>query len=93
MEFKKSSSRIWLTDETGKETAFVSFPPRDEKTVTIASTVVDRSLRGQGIASELLTELAKTLREDGKKAVPVCSYAVKWFPEHPEYSDLLADEK
>ena len=28
----------------------------------------------------------------GKKAVPVCSYAVAWFEKHPEYADVLASK-
>ena len=72
MEFRKRFDRIWLEDETGREIAFVSFPARDARTVTIASTVVDDSLRGQGIAGALLDALAQELRASGRKAVPVC---------------------
>lgn len=90
MEFRKRFDRIWLEDETGREIAFVSFPARDTRTVTIASTVVDDSLRGQGIAGALLDALAQDLRASRRKAVPVCSYAVKWFQRHPEQADLLA---
>lgn len=92
MDFKKSSERIWLEDPQGKEIAFVSFPERSDKTVEIDHTVVDGSLRGQGVAGALLETLARDLREQGKTAIPTCSYAVKWFAEHPEERDLLADE-
>lgn len=90
MEFCKRSDRIWLEDETGRELAYVAFPARDEHTVTIASTVVDDALRGQGVAGALLNSLAQELRASGRKAVPVCSYAVRWFQRHPEQADLLA---
>ena len=50
MEFRKRLDRIWLEDEAGREVAFVSFPAQDEHTVTILSTVVDDTLRGQGVA-------------------------------------------
>lgn len=92
MEFHKQHDRIWLEDETGREIAFVSFPARDEKTVTIASTVVDDILRGQGVAGQLLDALARELRGSGRKAVPVCSYAAAWFRRHPEQADLLAPD-
>ena len=84
MEFRKRFDRIWLEDETGREIAFVSFSARDEHTVTIASTVVDNTLRGQGVAGALLDTLAQELRASGRRAVPVCSYAVQWFQRHPE---------
>ena len=54
MDFKKSSDRIWLEDAQGKEIAFVSFPAKSEQTVEIDHTVVDGSLRGQGVAGALL---------------------------------------
>ena len=43
-----------------------------------------------GVAGKLLEEVSQRLRKEGKKAVPICSYAVKWFEKHPEYSDLLS---
>lgn len=89
MEFKKSRDRIWMEDHTGAEIAFVSFPEQGENTVEITSTVVDSSLRGQGVAAALLESLAEELRATGRKAVPACSYAVKWFSEHPEQQELL----
>ncbi|WP_347130217.1 GNAT family N-acetyltransferase [Neglectibacter timonensis] len=42
------------------------------------------------MAGKLLEEVSQKLRKEGKKAVPICSYAVKWFEKHPEYSDLLS---
>ena len=92
MELKKHSNRIWLEDEYGKEMAFVSFPQKSERIVSIASTVVDESLRGQGIADALLQALVQELRRTGRQAVPVCTYAVRWFARHPEYEDLLAGQ-
>mgnify|MGYP001623720985 FL=1 len=92
MEFRKRLDRIWLEDEAGREVAFVSFPAQDEHTVTILSTVVDDTLRGQGVAGALLDALAQELRASGRKAVPVCSYAVQWFRRHPEQADLLVQD-
>lgn len=91
MNLQCTSSRIWLEDEAGRELAYVSFPPRDDRSVTIVSTVVDPALRGQGVAGKLLEALALQLRAQGKTAVPRCSYAVRWFALHPEQGDLLAD--
>ena len=89
MELKKSRNRIWVEDAGGTEIAFVAFPERGDGTVEITSTVVDASLRGQGVAAALLEALAEELWATGRKAVPVCSYAVKWFAEHPEQQTLL----
>lgn len=92
MDFKKKAGRIWLENQNGEEIAFVAFPDKTAHTVEITSTVVDDSLRGQGVAAKLLEALTQELRSKGQKAVPTCSYAQKWFSQHPEQADLLADK-
>ena len=88
MEFRKEPGRIFATDETGKLLAEVTFPEQ-EGIAVINHTFVDDSLRGQGIAGQLLRAVADTLRQEGRKAKPTCSYAVHWFETHPEEQDLL----
>lgn len=87
-EFCKEPDRIFATDETGKLLAEVTFPER-EGVAVINHTFVDGSLRGQGVAGQLLRAVADTLRREGRKARPTCSYAVHWFETHPEEKDLL----
>lgn len=90
MEFSQEEGRIFALDEGGRLLAEVTFPAR-EGVATIDHTFVDASLRGQGVAGQLLQAAADTLRARGLKARPVCSYAVRWFEQHPEQADLLAD--
>ena len=88
MEFCKEPGRIFAADETGKLLAEVTFPER-EGVAIINHTFVDGSLRGQGVAGQLLRVVADTLRQEGRKAKPTCSSAVHWFETHPEEQDLL----
>ena len=88
MDFKYESDRIYLENENGECIAEVTFPKVGENKVNVNHTYVDRSLRGQGIADKLLTALAIDLKENNKKAVATCSYAVDWFENHPEYKDV-----
>lgn len=92
MEFKYKSDRIYLEDKDGKVVAWVEFPARPDGTYVITHTVVDPSLRGQGVAGALIKALADRLRGEGHKTSASCSYAVKWFGEHPEYSDIYIVE-
>ena len=89
MEFKHESNRIFLENEDGKTIAEVTFPEVSDNKVNINRTFVDGSLRGQGVADKLLTELAAELKNKNKKALPTCSYAVTWFEKHPEYEELV----
>lgn len=88
MEFRKEPGRIFALSETGNLLAEVTFPEQGELAV-INHTYVDASLRGQGVAGQLLRAVADTLRQEGRKAKPTCSYAVYWFENHPEEQDLL----
>lgn len=89
MTFSQEPGRIFARDENGKLLAEVTFPQQDGVAV-INHTFVDDSLRGQGEAGQLLQAVADTLRREGRKARPTCSYAVHWFDTHPEERDLLA---
>ncbi len=92
MELIHEQNRIFATDDSGKTVAEVLFPDAGEGLVRITSTRVDPSLRGQGVAARLLEAAARQLRSQGKKAVPVCSYAQVWFERNSAYADLLAKD-
>ena len=89
MRFQQEENRIFALDETGALLAEVSFPAAGEGLVEIDHTFVDGSLRGRGVAGQLLEEAVQALRATGRKAVLSCPYAQKWFAEHPEQGDLL----
>jgi predicted GNAT family acetyltransferase len=56
----------------------------------IVHTEVPRAFSGKGIGTEMMKGVGERLRESGRKAAPVCSFAVRFFNEHPEYADVLA---
>jgi len=91
MDFTRNENQIALFSETGSLLAEVTFPYTDEtqSTVEVDHTFVDTSLRGQGIAGKLMSEIADELEKRDLKAVPTCSYAVSWFEKHPEYAHLV----
>lgn len=90
MDFIHETNKVYLNDENNHMIAVVTFPKVKDDIVNIDHTYVDNSLRGQGIAGRLMEEAVKQLRETNLKATLSCSYAVKWFEEHPEYNDVLA---
>jgi len=89
MNFTYTPNKIALYHSDSNLLAEVTFPDVDDNTVNINHTFVDDSLRGQGIAGQLMKAAADQLRSEGKKAVLTCSYAITWFGKHPEYQDLL----
>lgn len=89
-QFEIHTNAVRYVDAQGNTLAEVTFPARDANTVDINHTYVDESLRGQGIAGQLLANVAQELEETGRRAYASCSYAAQWFAKHPEKSALLA---
>ena len=87
MEFQREDGRIYAM-QGERLLAEVTFPSRDG-VADIQHTFVDDSLRGQGVAGQLLQAAADQIRSDGMKTRLTCSYARLWFEKHPEESDLL----
>ena len=83
------ANRVYALDKGGGIIAEATFPAVSDTAVNFNHTFVDPSLRGQGIADMLLTAAAADVRTRGLKARATCSYAVKWFSEHAEYTDVL----
>ena len=82
MKFIHEQNRIYANDEKGKVVAEITFPEEDSGVVNIDHTFVDTSLRGQGIASKLMQEACKEIEDQGKRAIPTCPYAIKWFEKN-----------
>lgn len=89
MNFTYNPNQIALFHSDSNLLAEVTFPDVDQNTVNITRTFVDDSLRGQGVAGQLMEAVAEHLRSQGKKAVLTCPYAINWFKKHPEYNDLM----
>ena len=53
-------------------------------------TLVPKEIGGRGVAAKLVEAMVADARENGFKIVPVCSYVVKKFDEHPEWADVKA---
>lgn len=85
MEYITEDERIYANDDDGRLIAEVTFPTVGSVS-TIDHTFVDDSLRGQGIAAELVKLAADKILTDGHKIAATCPYAVTWFKRHPEYA-------
>ena len=87
MDFISEKERIYATDPEGRVVAEVTFPCKDGVAI-IDHTFVDKSLRGQGVAGELVKRAADKILADGNKIGATCVYAIAWFQRHPEYTDV-----
>lgn len=89
MDFIVTPNRIYLENEAGEEIAYVTLEGTGA-VWDLTHTVVDGSLRGQGVAAKLVDAAVEEARKQGKKINPVCSYAQKKFDEVEAYRDMRA---
>ena len=90
MDFQKQEGRIFALGTNGELLAEVTFPTGPDGIADINHTFVDESLRGQGVANQLLQAAAQELWAQGRKTKTSCWYAAQWFAKHPQEQDLLA---
>lgn len=91
LKFIEEDHRIHASDESGKLLAEITFPLVSSDVVNIDRTFVDESLRGQGVADQLMRLVVEHMQQRRLKAVLTCSYAKRWFSSHPECIELLHD--
>lgn len=89
MNFVIETNEIYLLNDNNEKIAFVKFPSENDTVVKITSTYVSDSLRGQGVASKLMNLLYDELKRTNRKAIMICSYAVKWFEKNVDKQDIL----
>lgn len=91
MEFEKGDNRFYKNDESGKMIAEITYIPSGEDKVLVDHTFVDPSLRGQGVAEQLVDRTVQEMETEGKKMVAVCPYVVSLFERKPDkYQDIIA---
>ncbi|KRM71466.1 GNAT family N-acetyltransferase [Lacticaseibacillus brantae] len=89
MDFEHESGRFFKLDANGQLLAEVTYQSIANNTAyAIDHTFVDPSLRGQGIASQLVKSVVDLARTEGKTIQPLCTFAVHEFETKPEYGDI-----
>lgn len=68
--------------------AYITYDDQDGK-MHLTHTIVPDALAGQGLAKQLLEDVLEQIKKDGKKAVAMCSYIVKYQEKNPE-NDIFA---
>jgi len=81
---------FYKLDDHGKRIAEISYVWRDKYTIAANHTWVDDSLRGQGIARQLLDTLVEFARKYHLKIVPICSYVEVMFRRDKSFADVIA---
>jgi uncharacterized protein len=83
----KARSRFELDVEG--QTAFANYR-LTPAAVVITHTETPRSLRGRGIASQLVKGALHLIRADGRKVIAACAFVADYLGKHPDDADIVA---
>lgn len=89
MEIKKGNNKFYIGENESEMIARITWKNGGENIIVVDHTIVDPSLRGQGVAGKLLEKVVEMAREENLKIVPVCSYVVNKMTNSNEYDDIL----
>lgn len=88
MELIKGNNKFYFGEET-HPLALVTYYEEQPGVWVLDHTFVDPSLRGQGVAEQLVLRVVQEARAMNTKIIPQCSYAVLQFQRKKEYADVL----
>lgn len=77
-----------LSDDKHTRLAEITFVYTGEELAIIDHTIVDESLKGQGIAKQLVAKVVEKMRAEHRKIIPLCPFAKAIFDRTPEYNDI-----
>ncbi len=80
---KLSEEAYELYNEQEIMVAQILFPKIEKNLYCITHTFVDPSLRGMGVAAELVEKVIEVARLNGYQITATCSYARSYFAKNP----------
>lgn len=81
---------VFLLERDGRRLAEMTYRRLDESRVVIDHTFVDPSLRGHGVARQLLDAAVAWARNTGTQLEATCSYVVVQFARDDSLRDVQA---
>lgn len=81
-------SRFELVDD-GRVLGYAEYLVEGDRMV-FPHSVIEPSLRGQGLGAELVGGALDQVRASGRRVEPRCWYVAQFIEEHAEYQELLA---
>jgi predicted GNAT family acetyltransferase len=82
-----------FTDDTpGEFIGFLAYQTIDEGTLELQHTIISEGFSRRGFARTLVTRVLDTIRSDGSRIVPTCTYVQDYLERFPQYGDLVAPQ-
>ncbi|WP_392561140.1 GNAT family N-acetyltransferase [Orbus sturtevantii] len=92
MQFLEDENRFYVPNpDGGEDIGEITYTRIGNDKASIDHTYVNINYRGQGIADRLFDLVIELMKEEGRKVIPVCSYAIKQFELKPHLQSLKAE--
>ena len=76
----------------GELAGFINYHIRDE-TISLIHTEVNPGFEGGGLAGRLARYALDDARKRQLAVLPFCPYVRSWIKRHPEYADLVPQDR
>ena len=76
----------------GELAGFINYHLRDE-TISLIHTEVNPGFEGGGLAGRLARSALDDARKRQLAVLPFCPYVRSWIKRHPEYADLVPQDR
>lgn len=93
MKFIKSENKIYSMNNNGKIVAEITFKAQKNNIYNIEHTFVDESLRGQGVAKQLVEMAIEEIKKRNGKVEATCSYAKHYLEKNKIAKEDLCSEQ
>ena len=90
MQISRENNALVYRNENGEILAEITWQTLDANTINANHTYVAPSLRGQGVAAQLLDALVALAKAEGWKIHATCSYVARQFAASEKYADIQA---
>lgn len=77
----------------GELAGFTQYRLRPQGVIAFVHTEIDDRFEGRGLASRLIAFALDDVRSRGLAALPFCPFVKGYIERHPEYVDLVPEEK
>jgi predicted GNAT family acetyltransferase len=86
------SSRSEIRDGDDRLLGIADYERRGDE-IRFTHTEVKPDAGVSGVGSTLVRAALDDVREKGGRVVPLCSFVRGWIEKHPDYADLVAEQR
>lgn len=77
----------------GEVAGYIMYHRRGSRQINLVHTEVGDKFQGAGIAGKLARFALDTARQEHLEVLPSCPYVRGWIAKHPDYLDLVPEDR